>query len=383
MTSTKSTSSHTVNFLSHNRPGPRMGMGHYERLLIHHLLQETRASDEWQFDISFDGRAPESPIAPDSIEAGLKSVNFLGFSTSRLQQLPWPVARILLNQRLPKPRPSITHSLALSFPAPSGAPSVITIHDLPPARFPDEGTVPAWAKVVAQRAQAIITPSEFAKAELIELLQVRPERVHSIPYGCEHDRFHPAVVPADAATLKKLDIPPNFLIYVGGFTQRKNVRGMLGAWELIEAQYPDLSLVLVGPAEQLKALAAEANLPRVIVPGYMDRDTLPGIIKASKALVCPAIYEGFGMPPQEAMALGVPVVAVRSGGAIPEVVGEAGILSADGTPEVFAAAMRQMLDSESLQNQYKAAGPQRVQRFSWTKHAHQVLDLYRSVLIGA
>jgi glycosyltransferase involved in cell wall biosynthesis len=68
-----------------------------------------------------------------------------------------------------------------------------------------------------------------------------------IYYGCEHDRFHPDVAPADAETLAQHGITTPFLIYVGGFTQRKNVRNLLAAWKILEPQHPDLSLVLVGP----------------------------------------------------------------------------------------------------------------------------------------
>jgi glycosyltransferase involved in cell wall biosynthesis len=112
----------------------------------------------------------------------------------------------------------------------------------------------------------------------------------------------------------------------------------------------------------------------------MDRTTLPSVLKAATALVFPSIYEGFGMPPQEAMALGVPVVAVRSGGAIPEVVGDAGILAENGSPDSIAASVQQLLDNEDLAQKLKTEGPKRVQRFSWQKHAEEVLDVYKSVL---
>jgi alpha-1,3-rhamnosyl/mannosyltransferase len=371
---------HSVRFLSNNRPGPRMGMGHYERLLIHHLIQQAQDSqDGWKFSVTFDGRNPEQPVEPSSIEPGLESVDFVGFSTARFSKMPWPLTRAAMTQRFRKSKPDLYHSLALGYPPPDNAPVVFTIHDLPPARFPDEGTVPSWAKQAAQAAQAILTPSEFAKRELVELLQLKEDRVHVIYYGCEHDRFHPDVAPADAETLAQHGITTPFLIYVGGFTQRKNVRNLLAAWKILEPRHPDLSLVLVGPTDQLQAIAQEAALPRVIVSGYMDRNTLPGVLKASTALVFPSTYEGFGMPPQEAMALGVPVVAVRSGGAIPEVVGDAGILAENGLPDSIAASVQHLLDDNDLAQKLKVEGPKQVQRFSWPKHAQEVMAVYKSM----
>jgi len=367
-----------VQFLSQNRPGPRMGMGHYERLLIHYLMQDSPSAD-WSFGITFDGRIPEQEIHPESIEPGLRNAGFLGFSTRRLRRLPWAAVRMALNVRARQPKPTLYHSLALTYPLPGGRPGVTTIHDLPPARFPDEGTLPRWSSRAARTARAILAPSAFAKRELVDLLDVADSDVHVVYYGCEHDRFHRYVAPADAPTLAAYDITGPFLIYVGGYTRRKNVRALLDAWKIVAPLYPDLSLALVGPATQLKMLAEESGGPRLVVVGYLDRTTLPGVIKASKALVFPSMYEGFGLPPLEAMALGVPVVAVRAG-AIPEIVGDAGLLAEDGSADALAAAMQRLLNNDRLAQQLSAAGLQRAQDFSWHAHARTVLDIYQDVI---
>jgi alpha-1,3-rhamnosyl/mannosyltransferase len=371
----------TVRFLSCNRPDERMGMAHYERLLIQHLVEQECAEEQgWDFGITFDGRHSGEPVQPMSVQPGLKSVDFLGLSTNRLNRLPWPVTGQLINRRFKKQKSVLYHSLSLGYPLPSGGAGVFSIHDLPPARFPDEGTVPVWAKQAVQAARAIIAPSEFGKREVVELLNVPEERVHVIYCGWERERFNTDVVAADAATLVKYGIHSPYLIYVGGFTQRKNVRGLLAAWKILADQYPDLSLVMVGYDSFLRALANEMDAPRVVVPGYMERDILPQVLKAATALVFPSIYEGFGLPPQEAMAMGVPVVAVRTAGAIPEVVGDAAVLAEDGSPESLAGAVQQLLDDSDLMARLKIAGPQRVQRFCWAKHARQVRDVYQQVL---
>lgn len=369
---------HQVEFLSQNRPGPQMGMGHYERLLITHLARHG-AADGWRFGITFDGRAGGPQIDPVSLAPGLRSTAFLGFSTERLSRLPWDVVQAVMRVRTWPAHAQLYHALALTYPAPPRTPVVITIHDLPPARFPDEGTLPHWVGQAARQAAAIVTPSRFAQAELVTLLGVAAERVHVVPNGCEHTRFHARVAPADAATLAQRSIRGPFLMYVGGATQRKNVHALLAAWASVAAEYPDLSLVLAGPPGPLAALAAAVSAPRVVVAGYLDRASLPGVLKAAVALVYPSVYEGFGLPPLEAMALGVPVVAVRAG-AVPEVVGSAALLAEDGTVESIAVALRRLLGDPDLARRLAAAGPARVQAFSWADHADRVLALYRQVL---
>jgi alpha-1,3-rhamnosyl/mannosyltransferase len=379
MSSANANQTRSVHFLSQNRPGPRMGMGHYERLLIESLMKAT-SRDEWAFNITFDGRAPQGGIDASTLEPGLHCNGCLGFSTARLADKPLLMTRTAVALGVRGPQPDLYHSLALSFPPPNSRPAVFTIHDLPPARFDDEGSVPRWAKSVAQDAAAILTPSEFAKRELMELLELQEARVHVVPYGLEHDRFHPNVAPASAEVLSGLGLPGKYLLYVGGATRRKNVRALLQAWQEVQGGYPDLHLALAGPQQPLQALADEAKAPRVIVPGYLSRDVLPNVMKSAVAVVFPSIYEGFGMPPQEAMALGVPAVVSRAGGAVPEVVGEAAVLAEDGSADAIAHAIKQLLDDSGLQERLRQQGPQRAQAFSWPQHAQTVLGIYRDAL---
>ncbi len=355
-----------------------MGMGHYERMLIAALGREANA-EIWQFDITFEGRKPAQPLDVAAFDAMLNHADFLGYSTARLSKLPLSAVQTLLNLRF-KNKPAVTHSLALSFPLPTNAPGVFTIHDLPPARFPDEGQLAPWAKRAAQSARFVMTPSQFAKRELVELLNLPNERVVVIPYGCEHERYHPGVAPADKNQLKSWGIEGEFLLYAGGFTRRKNVAALLEAWKQIAADTPELTLVLAGPQAKLSALADAATAPRVCPMGYVAHTQMPALMKAARALVFPSIYEGFGLPPLEAMALGVPVIISAQGGATPEIVGDAGVIARDGSADALADAMRELLDDEVLQSRLKLAGPARAKTFDWSDHARAVLDVYRRAM---
>ncbi len=366
-----------LRFLSVNRPGPRMGMGHYERLLLEALARNPDFAD-WRPEVIFSGRAKGLGSRVTLGTGHAMPARALGYSTARLVSLPWPVVHAAVSACAGRPRPSVYHSLALSFPAPDNAPAVYTIHDLPPARFPDEGIIPRWARAAVRRAAAIHTPSEFAKSELVDVLGVSPDRVTVIPYGCESDCFHGGVAPLPPSELKRLGIPGPFLLYVGGFTRRKNVLALLRAWTIIERDFPEVTLALAGPEVQLGRLASEAGARRVVLLGYQERNILPSLLKASIALVFPSIYEGFGMPPLEAMALGVPVVAVRAG-AVPEVVGDCALLADEGSFECLAATLRSLLEAPHLQKHLALCGPTRAHLFSWDAHAQQILDLYEAV----
>ncbi len=351
-----------------------MGMGHYERLLLGSLLGSGASEAGWRFDIRFAGRVPQADLeAPE--HSGLQTATCEGYAPDRLARLPWLVARGILTLSHRLPLPDLFHSLSLAYPAPAGRPAVYTIHDLPPARFADEGRLPRWAAQAAQSAMMIVTPSQFSKSELVSLLGLPEERVHVVPNGYERSVFHSGVSAADPAMLSALGIHGAFLLYSGGFTRRKNVRALLAAWAQTAPKFPDLSLVLAGPTEPLGALIAKTPAPRIVLAGYLDRTALPRVLKAATALVYPSIYEGFGLPPLEAMALGVPVVAVNAG-AVPEVTGGCAVLAPDGTPESLAAALQSLLEDPALAASLSRCGPAQADRFSWEDHAAHVLQIY-------
>jgi alpha-1,3-rhamnosyl/mannosyltransferase len=353
-----------------------MGMGHYERLLFENLFAV--ADESWRFGITWSGRAPEYFDA-SALPLRLREASFLGFGTERLGQLPWPLAKRAVAFALRDIKPDLWVSLSLGFPAPGSAPAIYFVHDLPAARFPDEGVLPRWTRRAAHSATAIITPSQFARRELIELLDLPEEKLQVLIHGCEHQHFHPDVAPVSEEALAALGIRSRFVIYVGGFTQRKNVRALLQAWHSVAREYSDLQLVLAGPRAPLQSLADEARAPRVAVAGYLERAALPAVMKAATCLVVPSIYEGFGLPPLEALALGVPVVTTKFG-AIPEVVGDCAEYSASGSAEALAAALKKLLADPEKQSRLRRCGPLRAQQFSWPENARQTLKLYERVL---
>jgi len=377
-----------VHFLSQHRPGPRMGMGHYERLLLHYLLAGTgeraaKQGEEWRFSYTYSGRDGAPPVEGEGgIDPRISPQDGLGWATERMQDWPYPIVKAVINSRFRRKgdfAPGVFHSLALTFPTPTNRPSIYTIHDLPPARFSDEGRLVKWRKDAMREADLVMTPSQFSKRELMELLDLPEEKLRVIPYGLEHERFNTSIAPAPLDTREKFGVAGRYLIYAGGCSQRKNVPSLLAAWKIASEKLPDVQLLLCGP-DGLKTLANESGAERVLTPGYVNRDVLPGLIKSATALVVPSIYEGFGMPPQEAMAMGVPVIGTKAGGAVPEVIGNAGLLAEDGSPEAIAGAIEKLLGDDAMQARFREDGPRQAQTFSWPAHAREVLDIYDSFL---
>jgi glycosyltransferase involved in cell wall biosynthesis len=252
--------------------------------------------------------------------------------------------------------------------------AVVTVHDVSFAR--DRGFMPlhdllAFRTLVPRamrRADFVFTVSEWAKADLIDCYGLSPDRVVVTPNGIDDDLTPEGAVP---------DRPP-YLLFVGGLQRRKDPVTAVRAL----AQVPDdLELVIVGPdrgeGPAVRRAAEELGIAdRVHVLDYVSREELLGLYRGAVALVFPSRYEGFGLPVLEAMASGTPVVAAATT-AIPEVVGDAGILVPPGDPEALAAGIAQARESTDA---LVAAGLARAGEQSWSLAADRAAAAYEAAL---
>ena len=208
------------------------------------------------------------------------------------------------------------HRFDLRLPPP-GQPEVVTIHDLAPLRFEDEGEIPPWALRSAREARLIICPSDFAAQEIRDILGL--DNVFVVPNGVSDD-FRTAV-PFTRAERERRGLPHHFALTAGGRTQRKNLKVLADAWNQIADDVAPIGLVATGPAsDEMKRLLADTD--RLVCAGYQPQGELVRLVASATAVVVPSLYEGFGLPALEAMAAGVPVVAANAT-ALPEVCGEA------------------------------------------------------------
>jgi glycosyltransferase involved in cell wall biosynthesis len=264
--------------------------------------------------------------------------------------------------------------------------SVITIHDLNFLLYPHFLT-PQSASYYGQIDQAvrkcdhIIAVSESTKRDVVRLTGAREDKI-TVVYEAAHPIFRPIDDHAALAAVKeRLGINRDYLLFVSTIEPRKNVPTLLLAFKrLLDSYHSPVNLVLAGEKgwlfKEVFALVEKLELQgRVQFLGRVSPDDLLGLYNAAKLLVHPAFYEGFGLPPLEAMACGTPVV-VSNTSALPEIVGDAALLVDPTDVDGMAVAIWRVLCDESLQRQMREKGLRRARRFSWKKAALETLNIY-------
>jgi glycosyltransferase involved in cell wall biosynthesis len=273
-------------------------------------------------------------------------------------------------------------------------PLIATIHDLIPLILPlyrGSLLVRAYTQLVAlgaRRANAILADSECSKRDIIERLHIDPARVHRI-YLAADEQY----APADAASIeqvrRKYALPEKFVLYLGGFDQRKNVRVILQAFARLRDLYARGYRLVLGGAilgrdsdffPDPRRLARESNLANDAIQfiGWVEEEDKPALYSSATVFVFASLYEGFGLPPLEAMACGTPVICANTS-SLPEVVGDAAITVNPHDVEAWAEALRTVLTDPAHQLEMRERGIAQAEKFSWRFAAQETLTVYRQV----
>jgi len=282
----------------------------------------------------------------------------------------------------------VVHSLGYVGPLFAPVPSVVTVHDL------NYRTLGMYMPVVRRtmlalfvsqsirRANRVITVSQFSKREIMQAFRLPSERIvvtHEAP-GPVSTEAH--ALPHTRAILAQLGINDPYIVAFGSHGPNKNIGRLMQAFLGLKARncLPH-QLVLVGH------LPARDTLPRfsegeIRMTGYLDSDILQMVLSSAQLLVFPSFYEGFGLPPLEAMACGVPV-ACSDRGPMPEVAGEAAVFFDPFSVEDMGEKIRQLATDPSLSSDLVQKGYRNLQRFSWEKTARQTLEVYSDAIAGA
>jgi len=185
--------------------------------------------------------------------------------------------------------------------------------------------------------------------------------------------------------LQKYHIPANFLLYIGNAYPHKNLEGLLRAFKKLQEDYPQLSLVLVGKPdyfyERVQAYAQELGLSGVIFPGYVPDQELELLYEKARAYIFPSFYEGFGLPPLEAMAKNCPVLSSDQS-SLPEILGEAALYFDPRNIADMVKRAKLILSDEKLRQDLIARGRERVKLYSWWNCAYQTVQVYQKILYG-
>ena len=334
--------------------GP-MGQQRYESEIQAALLRVS--DDNWSFE----------RLAITSVRSDIRGDRRF---PSRLWALPLSLSR--LGGRFLYGNPQLVHRFDLRLPAAYGR-EVVTVHDLPPLHFPDEGRLARSALAGARRAVRTIVPSQFAASELVRA--IGRVDIDVIPYGVSADYIISNAACDDELAALGMETP--FILHAAGATSRKNLEGLADAWRTVSRQHPDVTLVLCGPSDARRDRAFN-GLPRVVKPGWLDPSIVASVMRRATLLVVPSIYEGFGLPALEGMACGVPVVAACRG-ALPEICGNAALLvEPDGAS--LAKGIDRVLTDETLAKDLRHRGPIRAAEFDWDVAAREHLRVYREAL---
>jgi glycosyltransferase involved in cell wall biosynthesis len=276
----------------------------------------------------------------------------------------------------------VVHGTNFVVPPTGRAARVMTVHDLTTVRFPELCDRPTLAyphliQRALQHGAWVHTPSAFVAGEVVERLDADPDRVRAVHSGV------PPLPPPDpgAADRYRPAGTARYVLAVGTAEPRKDLPGLVRAFDDVAVDRPDLALVLAGPdgwgTDALAdAVGAAAARDRIVRTGWVDDRTLSGLLHTATVLAYPSVYEGFGFPPLQAMAAGVPVVATRAG-ALPEVLGDAAVLVATGDGPALAGALADVVDSPARRDDLVARGRARAAAFTWTACGDGLETLYR------
>lgn len=324
----------------------------------------------------------QEPISSDILPAG---------QFSRLV-IPRPHGYLWMPLAFPRALRQCAADVALiQYMGPFSAPCpiVTTIHDTVwrtmPETFPwrDRMILDAFIPGTIRRAAAVTTGSKFARDEIVRYFPHAAGKLHVVPYAVD-ERFRRVTDEAQLAAIRrKYDPPERFILSVGVLQPRKNVEGLIRAYSQLP---PDLrreySLVVTGKRGWL-----DANLPQfareagegVLFTGYVADDELPALYSLASCFVYPSLYEGFGLPPLEAMACGTPVITSDTA-SLPEVTGGAAVLVDPREATSLSAAIQRVLEDAALRERLVADGLKRAGGMTWERSAEALLDVLRQVV---
>ncbi len=286
----------------------------------------------------------------------------------------------------------LVHFIDYSSPLlPIETPFIITIHDLAFYKYPDTFTKKSlWLRKVLlplsiKRARAIIAMSENTKKDILQYFPEAKGKVHVIYQGGRRlERMEDKA--AGSQTLKKYGIEGDYILGLGTIEPRKNLKRLILAFKHIREKYPHLKLVLAGKkgwmTDSFYSFVKKSGIENsIVLAGYVEQEDIAALYSRATLFVYPSLYEGFGLPPLEAMRCGVPVV-VSDNSSLPEVVGNAGVYVDAMSVKSIVKGMDRVLRDPKKQMEMIAEGYRQEKKFSWDDTVDKTVQLYKKILEG-
>lgn len=269
--------------------------------------------------------------------------------------------------------------------------TVVTIHDLIPYILPEtvgKGYLGKFLQEmprIVDLSSGIITVSECSKRDILKFFPIDENKVFVTPLAAD-DKYKPLDKEKCKIIIKEnYNIDKPFILYIGGFSPRKNVKSLILAFSKIYMNLnEEYNLVIVGANKDDRNLLKDLSIDlavesRVKFTGFVNEDLLPVLYNGCDVFVYPSLYEGFGLPPLEAMSCGTPVITSDIS-SIPEVVGDGGILIDPFDIDSLMSSLENLLNSESARSSLSIKALQRASNFSWEKTSEKTVEAYKNIL---
>lgn len=266
---------------------------------------------------------------------------------------------------------------------------VLIINDLIPLFFPEElGFLKRhyfrsmW-RLAARRAKMIMTISQNSKDDIVKVLKLSEDKIKVVHLAVEKRFMSPDVRVEDIR--RKYSLPEEFIFYVGNLSPHKNIRGLIKAYKALPEMLRQKYKLVIAASKKAKYLAGIEKVIRemelsaeVFFTGFIEEKDLPTVYRMSELFAFPSFYEGFGLPPLEAMASGCPVVSSNTS-SLPEVLGDAALLFNPYDVEEMSSAMRKMLEDENLRNKFLQKGLERAKIYTPEKMTEEIISFLESI----
>jgi len=307
----------------------------------------------------------------------------------------WPTyTQLFLPLRLARYRPHVIHSTSHLGPVWGPGRRVVTVHDLIFLRYPEDynrvwlAITRALLPVVIRRAAAIIADSATTARDLRHTYRTSAGKIRVIYPGVDEKFRRSVSLEAIKYVRARHDLGESpYILLMGPWVRRKNLEVVIEAFPRVLSRQPEAQLVITGkPApgmQSAEVVAALRRLPddartQVRTVGHLTDDSLVALMQGAAVLTYPSHYEGFGLPPVEAMASGVPVI-ISGARVLAEVTGGAALVAAAGRPEQWAESIQAVLSNPLLAARLVEEGRRRSSQFSWERCVRETVKLYRSV----
>lgn len=353
--------------------GERTGIGHFTADLIDHLA----ARDDMEvvaYAVTWRGRHQFAKLLPDGVRAGTAPI------PARVARAVWERTPHIKIERWTGPI-DVVHATNFVGP-PATAPVLLTVHDLgfmlhKEWAWGDALGYPEWVATALKRGAHVHVPSDYVGEQAREVFGLPPERVTRVHLGLG------PIAKGTADAGRDLAGAESYVLALGQIEPRKNFPGLVRGFDTFAAAHPDVHLVVAGPDGVDRpafedAVAAAKHGDRVRWIKYVPNNARGDLLAGAAAFAYPSRYEGFGFPPLEAMRAGVPVVATKTG-SLPEVLGDAAVLTPVEDDDALAAALDRVVSDDALRAELVRRGRDQAANFAWPRAVEEFAALYKRV----